>query len=614
MNTSGGNYLYIAFASDPSSTPTLANSFTGMLYNGTSQNHSIQGLGFSPSLVWTKDRDNSEQHQLHDTFRGATNAIASDSTAAEVTRTTGLTSFDSDGFTLGTDGGGVINDSARGPYVAWAWKAGTPQINTDGSTTAIVSANVAAGFSMVHLPDHSGSYTVGHGLDGVPDLIITRVYDGVSNWLVYNSPVGARNYMFLNTTAGNTAATPGYEYDSVTATTFTNLISASTLSYIHYCFKSIAGFSNVGSYNGNSSTQSITGLGFQPSWVMIKRYDGTENWYIQDSARGSTKQLYANLTNAEFDETTAITSFDSDGWTMGSYNGINNSGESYIYLAFKENPSPQPAAGYMSYLVVAGGGSGGAHDAGSGGAGGLRTSYGAFSGGGAVSESDITLAAGTYTITVGAGGAAIVNPSSPTRGNAGTNSVLNSITSIGGGEGGTNSAVAGNGGSGGGGTGSYAAGSGTAGQGFQGGTGTPNWTSGGGGGAAEKGQDSPGNEIGGDGGNGLYIGITGSITPYAGGGGGGGGTTLGKGGQGGGGTGGNGSNTPAGSGQANTGGGGGAQRNGGSTASGAGGSGVVILRLATSEYSGTTTGSPTVTTDGDYTILTYTGSGTYVHS
>ena len=56
----------------------------------------------------------------------------------------------------------------------------------------------------------------------------------------------------------------------------------------------------------------------------------------------------------------------------------------------------------------------------------------------------------------------------------------------------------------------------------------------------------------------------------------------------------------------NLGGGGGGAMNGGS--------GVVILRLATSEYSGTTTGSPTVTTDGDYTILTYTGSGTYVHS
>jgi hypothetical protein len=42
-----------------------------------------------------------------------------------------------------------------------------------------------------------------------------------------------------------------------------------------------------------------------------------------------------------------------------------------------------------------------------------------------------------------------------------------------------------------------------------------------------------------------------------------------------------------------------------------GGSGVIILRLLTTRYSGTTTGSPTITTDGLYTILTFTGSGSY---
>ena len=94
---------------------------------------------------------------------------------------------------------------------------------------------------------------------------------------------------------------------------------------------------SIVTYSGTSATQSITGVGFKPDWVWIKRTDGTENHYVQDSSRGSTKQIYTNLTNAEFNETTAITSFDSDGWTMGSYNGINNSGESYIYMAFKMN-------------------------------------------------------------------------------------------------------------------------------------------------------------------------------------------------------------------------------------------------------------------------------------
>jgi len=81
-------------------------------------------------------------------------------------------------------------------------------------------------------------------------------------------------------------------------------------------------------YDGTSATQSITGVGFQPDFVWIKRRDGVENHYWQDSSRGSTQQIYSNLTNAQFNETTAVTSFDSDGFTMGSYNGINNSGES----------------------------------------------------------------------------------------------------------------------------------------------------------------------------------------------------------------------------------------------------------------------------------------------
>ena len=620
VNKSGANYVYFAFAKDASSAPVLADSFKTTLYTGGGTSQAVTGLGFKPSLLWIKSRNNTSSstfsHSLFDSMRTNGYRLISNSTAAQNDYSAYMTGFNTDGFSLVGD---PLNDSS-GNYVAWAWKAGTPAINTDGSTTAIVSANVAAGFSIVHLPSHASSYTVGHGLDGVPDLIITRVYDGVSNWLTYNSVNGARNYMFLNTTAGNTAATPGYEYDSVTATTFTNLISASTLSYIHYCFKSVAGFSNVGSYNGNSSTQSITGLGFQPSWVMIKRYDGTENWYIQDSARGSTKQVYANLTNAEFDETNAVTSFDSDGFTMGSYNGVNNSGESYIYVAFKENPSTPAAipAGEVAYLVVGAGGGGGGVGGGAG-AGGLRTSYGNYTGGGQSAESNITLSAQTYTITIGAGGTASATGGTwnydGNTGSNGTNSVFGTITSLGGGGGTGSSNQALNGGSGGGarflangyGQGQY-------GQGFDGATGD---IGGGGGGAGGAGLSSTAGSCGAGGGPGLNVPITGATTYYAGGGGGGASLASGcsatSGGVGGGG------NSGANNGTANTGGGGGGGNwtNNGNVpdqAGGNGGSGVVILRMNTSDYSGTTTGSPTVTTVGSETILTYTGSGTYVHS
>lgn len=267
-----------------------------------------------------------------------------------------------------------------------------------------------------------------------------------------------------------------------------------------------------------------------------------------------------------------------------------------------------------SYLIVAGGASGGSNDTnmgtGGGGAGGLLSG-----------TSTLTIGT-TYTITVGAGGAV---QSSNGNGNTGSNSSALSLTASGGGGGSGVSAGAGvAGGSGGGGSGSFtsgttAGGSGTSGQGNAGGAGQ-NSTSdaeaqvgGGGGGASAVGSAGTGTS-GGNGGAGTASSITGSSVTYAGGGGGGKrlAGTAGTGGAGGGGNGGAAANGSAGT--ANTGGGGGGAGTGGGgtvRTGGAGGSGVVILSIPTIDYSGTTTGSPTVTTSGSNTILTFNSSGSY---
>ena len=126
--------------------PIPSEHFNTVLYTGTSATHAITGVGFQPDLVWIKDRSNGENHILNDSTRGASNDLSSNTTSAQANRPTGFVSFDSDGFTLGTDGGGVVNDSARGPYVAWCWKAngGTTSSNTDGSITSTVQVNQAA--------------------------------------------------------------------------------------------------------------------------------------------------------------------------------------------------------------------------------------------------------------------------------------------------------------------------------------------------------------------------------------------------------------------------------------------------------------------------------------
>jgi len=277
----------------------------------------------------------------------------------------------------------------------------------------------------------------------------------------------------------------------------------------------------------------------------------------------------------------------------------------------------------VQYLLIAGGASGGVgiggnrEGSGGGGAGGYRNSYASeTSGRNSSTETPTDLAVGTtYTITVGGGGATKSNASTG-NGNDGDDSSISgssftTITSIGGGGGGEDD-VNGNAGGSGGGAGPQASpgGSGTANQGFDGGDGvTPDAGGGGGGGAGGNGAASP--PYGGNGGSGLSSSITASAVTRAGGGGGGGHNGFGSGGSGGGGHGGR--NSPSASSSAATvntgsGGGGGIQ---GITDGAAGGSGIVILRMATLDYSGTTTGSPTVSTSGSDTILTYTGSGSY---
>ena len=278
----------------------------------------------------------------------------------------------------------------------------------------------------------------------------------------------------------------------------------------------------------------------------------------------------------------------------------------------------------VDFLVVAGGGGGGGSAAdswiaGGGGAGGLRTSYGSTSGGGVSSETSMTFNPGTvYTLTVGGGGtrgtqSSSSNGSSTTAGTNGDDSSisgngLTTLTSSGGGGGGAASgnASAGtkaeglDGGSGGGSAcnylnTAYSGGSGTSGQGYDGGTGSDGGTGGaaGGGGAGGAGT-GPRTTLGGAG-NALEVNIVGgSGNNYAAGG-----------------------NVAQASSQTdatvNSGNGGDSTKipAGQSYTSANGGSGVVILRIPTSNYTGTTTGSPTVATDGADTILTYTQSGTY---
>jgi hypothetical protein len=164
--------------------------FNTKLYTGDNTATSYTGVGFQPDFIWIKDRSQTADHTLIDSVRGVKKVILSNSTAAEGTdgATQGLNSFDSDGFTLGTNSNAGSTNNTGDNYVAWNWLAnGAGVSNTDGSITSTVSASTTSGFSIVKWTGDgsaSGAKTVGHGLGVTPKFVIVKKTSASAAWWI----------------------------------------------------------------------------------------------------------------------------------------------------------------------------------------------------------------------------------------------------------------------------------------------------------------------------------------------------------------------------------------------------------------------------------------------
>jgi hypothetical protein len=147
--------------------------FNTVLYSGTGATQSVTGVGFAPDFTWIKSRAGVDvsNHRLFDVIRGVTKELYSDLTDAEGTNANSLTTFGTDGFTVGSAGG--VNAGST-TYASWNWLAnGAGVSNTDGSITSSVSANTTAGFSIVTWTGNNtdnDTATIGHGLRCPPHL------------------------------------------------------------------------------------------------------------------------------------------------------------------------------------------------------------------------------------------------------------------------------------------------------------------------------------------------------------------------------------------------------------------------------------------------------------
>jgi hypothetical protein len=319
--------------------------FNTKLYTGTGATQSITGVNFQPDWTWIKNRTQTDDHKIFDAVRGVTKVIKSNTTGVEGTDANTLTTFGTDGFTVGSDGG--VNGSSE-PHVSWNWLASnTTASNTDGSITSTVSASTTSGFSIVSYQGTGVAGTIGHGLGVVPKMIIIKRRTAFAeDWLVYHASLGATKNLKLNTTAAEATSSSPFNNTAPTSTVFSvesdGTTNSSSSTYIAYCFAEKKGFSKFGSYTGNSSTDgTFVYTGFRPAWVLIKVTNTASNWFIQDNKRlgfnASNSTLNADLSDAE--SSTNRLDILSNGFKLRNTSGaVNSSANTYIYMAIAENP------------------------------------------------------------------------------------------------------------------------------------------------------------------------------------------------------------------------------------------------------------------------------------
>tara|TARA_R110000803_G_scaffold25461_2_gene60872 strand:- start:299 stop:2692 length:2394 start_codon:yes stop_codon:yes gene_type:complete len=341
-------------------TPTVADGskyFQTTLYTGNGTAIGSGGLEvnqsgnstFQPDFAWIKNRTSAgNEHDLYDAVRGVTKVLFSSTTQAEATVSEGLTSFDTDGFTVGNRG--EVNTSGNS-MVGWQWLAnGSGSGNTDGSiNTTATSVNTTAGFSIIEWSGTGANGTIGHGLGIQPSLYIVKNTATTNSWMVGSTLYP--NTKFLNLNSSDALDTAAAVWNSAYPTSSvinlgSNVASngSGTNNMICYAFAEIPNYSSIGSYTGNGSTDGpFVYTGFKPAFIIFKvTSNAPTGWVMLDNQRDTYNAvnhvLQPNENSAE--------SSGSDNWDILSngfkvrttWGAVNGSGYTVTYIAFAEHP------------------------------------------------------------------------------------------------------------------------------------------------------------------------------------------------------------------------------------------------------------------------------------
>lgn len=314
--------------------------------NGAST-RTITGLSFQPDLVWIKNYGAASDHMWFDSVRGTNKILKTVGVGPEETDNNALTSFNSNGFTLGTSTNGNPTNANGGTYVAYCFKKGP-----------------SSGFDIVAYTGTGSDQLLNHSLGVVPAFATVKCRTGGSrSWWAWHKEFG-NNYNANNSMIEFSGSGPLYSddvFDGFTSTQFrvgTDPDSnASSSTYVMYLWAEIPGFSSMGKYIGNASSDGpFVYCGFRPAYVLLKPYSGTTDyWFIYDKERDpyNLSYHYHNVDRSvaqNTDPTNASIDMLSNGFKLRhSGTNTNGNGNTYLYVAFAEHPfgggnvAPSPA-------------------------------------------------------------------------------------------------------------------------------------------------------------------------------------------------------------------------------------------------------------------------------
>ena len=305
--------------------------FRVKIFSGNSGTQSITfdetDTNMQPDLVWIKNREHANHHVFFDAVRGTSKVFYGNLTNAEAT-VTGVTAFDSNGFTLGNDSD---TNRSSNSHIAWCWKE-----------------SAVSGMDIVSFTGNGSARTISHNLSAVPEWILIKKRSGTDAGAVYVGANGNTNGLLLSETNANDDEL--YWNDTTpTSSVFTvgtlSNVNTNTETYIAYLFAPKQGYSSFGTYlgNGNDPDGPYIHLGFSASVIIIKRTDSADDWKVHTKKvevhNPLNQSVKINSNVAEATETDHEIDFLASGFKLKENNSaFNASGGTYVYLAFAESP------------------------------------------------------------------------------------------------------------------------------------------------------------------------------------------------------------------------------------------------------------------------------------